>query len=102
ALPLGELAIEIDTVSPTTVVIRRFAYPFWRTEPPLPIVATQPLQLVAITVPSGQHTLRLTHARPRAEKIGWAISALSLVLFAAGALLSRYTSARSRRAERAR
>jgi uncharacterized membrane protein len=95
ALPLGELAIEIDGDGPTDVVVRRFAYPFWRTEPSLPITATEPLRLVAFTVPAGRHAVRLQHKRPMAELVGWVISGLSLVLFAAGALVIRYTSARN-------
>lgn len=96
ALPLGELAIEIDSEGPTDVVVRRFAYPFWRTEPSLAITATEPLRLVTFTVPAGRHAVRLQHKRPMAELLGWAISGLSLVLFAVGALVSRYASARSR------
>lgn len=95
ALPLGELAIEIDGDGPTDVVVRRFAYPFWRTEPSLPVTATEALRLVSFTVPAGRHAVRLQHRRPMAELVGWAISGLSLVLFAAGALVSRYTSTRS-------
>lgn len=96
ALPLGELAIEIEGVGPTDLVVRRFAYPFWRTEPSFPIAATEPLRLVAFTVPAGRHAVRLQHKRPMAELLGWAISGLSLLLFAIGALVSRYASARSR------
>ncbi len=95
ALPISELAIEIASEGPTDVVVRRFAYPFWRTEPSLPITATEPLRLVAFTVPAGRHAVHLQHKKPMAELVGWAISGLSLVLFAAGALVSRYASARS-------
>ncbi|MFI5000635.1 MAG: hypothetical protein ACHQK9_12220 [Reyranellales bacterium] len=101
-LPLGELAIEIEADAPTTVVVRRFAYPFWRVEPVLPLLATDPLRLVSFTVPTGRHDLRLEHARPLAEKAGWAISGLSLVLVLVGAVLAPHTSARSRRPVRAR
>src|SRR4029077_1365428 len=71
ALPLGELAIEIEGDAPTTIVVRRFAYPFWQIEPALPLMATTPLRLVSFTAPAGRHDYRLGHARPVAEKIGW-------------------------------
>ena len=34
-------------IRPPNVVLRRFYYPLWRLDPPLPVMATDPLQLVA-------------------------------------------------------
>lgn len=98
ALPLGELAIEIDGDGPTVVVVRRFTYPFWRVEPALPLVATEPLRLVSLTSPGGRHTYRLQHIRPPAETLGWAISGLSLVIFLAMAAIAWARPAVIRRA----
>ncbi|MGE5150259.1 MAG: hypothetical protein ACM3II_09080 [Rhodospirillaceae bacterium] len=78
--PFGELAVEIDAREPTIVTLRRFAYPYWRLDPALPLAASQPLQLVSFTVPAGQHSYRLHHDAVPAERIGWALSAGSLVL----------------------
>ena len=79
-LPLGELSIEIDARAPTSVVLRRFAYPYWRLDPPLPVGATDPLRLVTFTAPAGRSSYRLQHMAVTEEKIGWAISGTSLVL----------------------
>jgi hypothetical protein len=83
--PFGALSIEVDGDAPTTVVLRRFYYPFWRLEPPLPVVATQPFQLVSFVAPPGRETYRLLRASVSMEKTGWAISSLSLVLVLAWA-----------------
>ena len=83
--PFGALSIEVDGDAPTTVVLRRFHFPFWRLEPPLPIVATQPLQLVSFVAPAGRETYRLLRASVSMEETGWAISGLSLVLVLAWA-----------------
>lgn len=90
ALPLGELAIEIDSDAPTNVVVRRFFYPFWQTDPALPLAATVPLRLVSFTAPAGRHDYRLHHVRPVAEKVGWAVSGAALLLFLAIAAVVRY------------
>ncbi len=87
-LPLGELAIEIEGDAPTDVVVRCFAYPFWQIDPPRPLAATEPLRLLAFTSPRGIHAYRLTHLRPLAEKIGWIVSGLSLVVFLATAVMA--------------
>lgn len=83
--PFGELAVEIDAREPTVVTLRRFAYPYWRLDPALPLAATEPLQLVSFTAPAGQHSYRLHHGSVRAERIGWALAAGSLVLLLAWA-----------------
>jgi len=90
ALPLGELAIEIESDAPTNVVVRRFAYPFWQIEPALPLSATVPLRLVSFTAPDGRHSYRLQHVRPAAEKAGWAVSGVALLVFLAVAAAVRY------------
>ena len=87
--PFGGLSVEIDADSPTTVVLRRFYYPFWRSDPAVPIVATDPLQLVSFMAPAGRHTYRLQRVMVPAEMIGWAISGLSFVLLLGWALAAR-------------
>ena len=52
ATTYDELQIDVDADTPTDVVLRRFYYPLWRLDPPLPVTATDPLQLVAFTAPS--------------------------------------------------
>lgn len=88
-LPFGDVSIELDTQSPTTVVLRRFAYPYWRLDPALAVAATDPLRLVMFTVPPGRSFYRLHHLVVTEEKIGWAISAVSLALLAGWAALVR-------------
>jgi hypothetical protein len=83
--PFGELAIEIDTQEPTVVTLRRFAYPYWRLDPALPLAATEPLQLVSFTAPAGQHSYRLHHVSVPSERVGWAVAAGSLALLLAWA-----------------
>jgi hypothetical protein len=87
--PLGELAVEIDAQEPTVVTLRRFAYPYWRLDPALPLTATEPLQLVSFTVPAGRHSVRLRHEAVPAERLGWAVAAGSLVLLLAWAFFDR-------------
>jgi hypothetical protein len=83
--PLGELAVEIDAQEQTVVTLRRFAYPYWRLDPAMPLAATEPLQLVSFTAPVGQHSYRLHHVPVLAERIGWVLAAGSLVLLLAWA-----------------
>jgi hypothetical protein len=83
--PFGGLSAEIDGDAPTTVVLRRFYYPFWRLDPALPIAATDPLRLVTFIAPAGRHAYRLQRAMVPVEKTGWAISGLSLALLLAWA-----------------
>jgi hypothetical protein len=88
--PFGELRVEIDADAPTAVVLRRFFFPFWRLDPMLPVAATDPLRLVSFTAPGGHHIYRLHHAVVPQEKIGWAISGLSLALLLAWAVAARW------------
>ncbi len=78
--PFGELSIEIDAEQPTAVTLRRFAFPYWRLDPELPLAATDPLQLVSFNAPAGRHSWRLHHVAVPAERLGWGLSAGSLVL----------------------
>jgi hypothetical protein len=88
--PFGELRVEIDADAPTAVVLRRFFFPFWRLDPALPVVATDPLRLVSFTAPAGRHTYRLQRMAVREEKIGRTISGLSLALLLAWAAAARW------------
>ncbi|MBI2740366.1 MAG: hypothetical protein HYX38_27950 [Rhodospirillales bacterium] len=93
--PYGSLVVEIDADAPTTVVLRRFYYPFWQLTPDLPIVATDPLRLVSFTVPAGRGVWHLERTAVGAEKAGWAISGLSLVLLLIAAAFSARTRSRT-------
>lgn len=75
-----ELQIDVDADASTEVVLRRFYYPLWRLDPPLPVTATDPLRQVTFAAPPGRHTFRLQRVEPSDERIGWAISGLSLVV----------------------
>jgi hypothetical protein len=88
ATTYDELQIDVDADTPTEVVLRRFHYPLWRLDPPLPVMATDPLQLVAFTAPPGRHIFRLQRVAPSEERIGRIISAMSLVLLLAWAALA--------------
>jgi hypothetical protein len=100
ATTFDELQIDIDAETRTEVVVRRFYYPLWRLDPPLPVTATDPLRQVTFAAPPGRHTFRLQRVAPSEEKIGWAVSGLSLVLLLAwavaattsGRLYERYKS----------
>jgi len=85
----GAMRVEIAGDAPTTVVLRRFFFPFWRLDPALPLAPTQPLQLVSFTAPAGHHSWHLERVTVPAEKKGWAISGLSLALLLAWALILR-------------
>jgi len=87
--PFGALRVEVESDTPVDVVVRRFAYPFWRLDPPLPIVASDPLKLVSFTVPAGRHSYHLQAGAVAAEKLGWAISGLSLALLVGWVMATR-------------
>ena len=86
--PFGGLRVEIDANAPTAVVLRRFFFPFWRLDPALLLAATDPLRLVSFTVPPGRHIFHLQRATVLEEKVGWAISGLSLALLLAWAAVA--------------
>jgi hypothetical protein len=82
------LRIDVDAEVPTEIVLRRFYYPFWRLDPMLPVVATDPLRLVSFTAPAGRHVYHLRRTAVPAEKAGWAISGLSFAFLLAWATAS--------------
>jgi len=82
-LPFGELTIDVDGDMATTVVVRRFYFPYWQLSPPLPIVATDPLRLVSFVSPPGHRVYRLRHVAVPQEQAGWVISGLSVLLLLA-------------------
>jgi hypothetical protein len=92
----GALRIEVDAEQPTAVVVRRFAYPFWRLAPPLPVGATEPLQLVAFTAPAGRGTYLLERIAVPQERVGMVISSLSLVLLLGWAISARNSARRGK------
>jgi hypothetical protein len=91
----GAMRATIDADAPTTVVLRRFFFPVWRVgsgNPP--VVATETQRLVSFTVPAGQTVARLERAALPAERWGWAISGVSLLLLLLAMLVSARNSAR--------
>jgi hypothetical protein len=78
--PFGELVIDLDSQTPVTVVLRRFYFPAWRLDPPLPLAATEPLRLLTFTAPAGRSSERLHRVALPAERWGWTVSAASLAL----------------------
>jgi hypothetical protein len=73
------IGIFIDGDNPTRVVVRRFAFPSWQLEPPLPLMTSEPLRLVSFEVPAGRHTYWLGQRTLASEQWGWALGAGSLV-----------------------
>jgi hypothetical protein len=90
----GALRIEVEGDAPTTIVLRRFFFPGWRLDPALPVVATEPLRLASFTAPAGRHVYRLEPGSLPAERWGWVISGLSLVLLLGAAAFSARSSSR--------
>ena len=50
----GAMQIEIESDAPTEVTLRRFFFPAWRLDNGLPLVPTEPLQLVSFKAPAGR------------------------------------------------
>jgi hypothetical protein len=76
----GEARIEIESEAPTSVTLRRFAFPAWQLDPALPLSASVPLRLVTFVAPAGANSYRLRRAPLMQERIGGALSALSGLL----------------------
>lgn len=76
----GAMQIDVDGTTPTTVVLRRFFFPAWRLDGATAIVPTDPLRLVSFVAPAGRHTYRLERGVSPAERWGWMLSGLALVL----------------------
>jgi hypothetical protein len=76
----GAMRATIDAAAPTTVVLRRFFFPAWHADPATPLAATQNQRLVSFTAPAGQTVVRLERAALPAERWGWVISGVSLLL----------------------
>jgi hypothetical protein len=75
----GEMQIEIDADVPVSVTLRRFFFPSWRLDPPLPLGPADPFRLVSFVAPAGRHTYRLERQTLPAERWGLALSGLALV-----------------------
>lgn len=76
----GAMQIDVDGTTPTTVVLRRFFFPAWRLDGATAIVPTDPLRLVSFVAPAARHTYRLERGVSPAERWGWMLSGLALVL----------------------
>lgn len=87
----GSLRLELEADAPTTVVLKRFAFPAWQLDPPLPLGATEPYRLISFTVPSGHHAFTLDRRMLPVERWGWAVGGVALGL----ALLSLWRRAAS-------
>jgi hypothetical protein len=74
----GALRIALDSDQPTTVIVRRFAFPAWQVVP-LPVVATEPYRMMSFVAPAGRHDLTLDRQTLPAERWGWIAAALSLI-----------------------
>jgi len=94
----GAMRITVDSDAPTKVVLRRFFFPAWQVDTGLGTGAslgpTEPLRLVSFQAPAGQTVARLDRVALPAERWGWAISGLSLLLLLAALLASARNSAR--------
>jgi uncharacterized membrane protein len=89
----GAMRITVDSEAPTTVVLRRFFFPAWQIDTVASLGPTEPLSLVSFLAPAGQTVARLDRVALPAERWGWAISGLSLLLLVA-LLVSARNSAR--------
>jgi len=83
----GAVRITVDSESPTTVALRRFFFPAWHLDTGPSLGPTEPLSLVSFKAPAGHLVARLDRAALPAERWGWAISGLSLLLLLVAALL---------------
>ena len=88
----GDLRIAIESDQPVRVTVRRFAFPAWQLDPPLPLVATEPLRLVSFTAPAGTHSFRLGRRTLPAERRGGLISAVSLVVLLGWFAAARFSA----------
>ena len=95
----GELALEVDTGQPTTVVLHRFFFPAWRLDGGPAVVPSDPLRLLSFEAPAGRTSARLERVALPAERWGWAVSGLALVAWLL--LLWRAISVDAKRAARA-
>jgi len=76
----GDMQIDVESDRPTTVVVRRFYFPAWQLMPFHTIVPTEPFRLVSFVVPPGRQGFLLRRQTLPAERWGWVISAMALVL----------------------
>ncbi|HZP98680.1 MAG TPA: 6-pyruvoyl-tetrahydropterin synthase-related protein [Reyranella sp.] len=93
--PSGELRIEIEADTATSVVLRRFFFPAWRLDPPLPLAASEKLRLVSFTAPAGTHSYFLDRQTLPAEWWGGLISAAALIALLGWSLPARFGAAKS-------
>jgi hypothetical protein len=76
----GDLALEIDSDEPTTVVLRRFFFPTWRVENGPAIAAADPYRLVSFVAPAGRRGYRVYRSAVPIERWSWAIAGVALAL----------------------
>jgi hypothetical protein len=79
----GALAIVVESPAPTTVTLRRFAFPGWHVSAGLPSAVTD-WRLVSFVAPAGRTTTSLERVLLPEEKWGAAISGLSVVILIVG------------------
>ena len=79
-----EIVFETRCPAPCTALIRRSYWTFWQltdlsTGTVRDIGQTEGFPLITADLPAGDHRYRLRLARPRAETVGWAVSAAALL-----------------------
>jgi hypothetical protein len=80
ATRFGEMRIDVAADAPTQVTLKRFWFPGWRLGDAIVPAATEPLRLVTFALPAGSLVAALHRVALPEEKVGWAVSGLSLVL----------------------
>ena len=92
--PLGHgpqfSAWRVDAPFAFTLEVLTFAFPGWAAEidgTPVPIYPSAPHGLITFDVPPGTHDIRLYLGPTPARSLGWAVSAVALILLLAGVRL---------------
>ncbi|HTR84320.1 MAG TPA: hypothetical protein VMI56_07555 [Reyranella sp.] len=83
----GALSLSIESDQPTKVTVRRFAFPAWRLDPGLPVVASESQRLVSFDAPAGAGTYALDRRTLPVEQWGWSLASGTLVLLILAGLL---------------
>ncbi|MDP1911042.1 MAG: hypothetical protein Q8K85_22295, partial [Hyphomicrobium sp.] len=76
----GGMQIDIAADTPTQAILKRFWFPGWRLGDAIVPAAGEPLRLVTFALPAGSLSAPLHRIALPEEKVGWAVSGLSLAL----------------------
>jgi hypothetical protein len=89
-----DIVVDVETSTDTVLAVKQFYFPGWRatdesSDEELPVSPSEPLGLLLVEVPRGEHSIALRLEPLWQERAGYAVSALALAILLAMVYIDR-------------